>query len=92
MLQQGYIAFHLFSFGNALMGEETFHNCKIKCPNRPHYQPEMRGRTLSGVVKLLLQLSDENNSKIESIDLSSFKMQFLSHCYGSQVAISEDDS
>ena len=40
----------------------------------------MRGRTLGGSLNLFLQLkvSDENNFKIESIDISSFKMQFLS--------------
>ena len=33
---------------------------------------------------LQLKVSDENNSKTESIDLSSFKMQFLSSCYNTQ--------
>ena len=54
----------------------------------------MRGRTLVGVVNLFLQLkaSDENNSKIESINLSSFKVQFFSHCYDTQAGIGKDDS
>ena len=37
-------------------------------------------------MNLILQLkaSDENNSKIESIGLSSLEMQFLSCCYSTQ--------
>ena len=76
-------AFNLLSFDNALMGKENFQNCRRRCPKRPHYQPKMRGRTLSGVVNLFLQLKvdDENISKTKSINLSSFKTQFISCCY-----------
>jgi hypothetical protein len=45
-------------------------------------------------VSLFLQLkvSDENNSKLESIDLSSFEIQFDPCCYNSQAGIWKDDS
>ena len=54
----------------------------------------MRGRTPGGVVNLLLyfKVSDENNSKAKSIDLSSFKMQFLPHCYSTHVELWKDNS
>jgi hypothetical protein len=44
-------------------------------------------------VNLFLQLrvSDESNSKFESIDLSSSEMQFLSHRYNTQAEICKDD-
>lgn len=53
----------------------------------------LRGKNLCGAVKLSLQwkVSDENISKVESIDLISFKVQFLSRCYRVQVEIWEDD-
>jgi hypothetical protein len=88
------IALNLFSFGNALMCKEDLQNCKRKCPKRPHYYPKLRGSTLGGVVNLLLQskVSDDNNSKIELIDLSSFKTNFLCCCYNTQARIWKDDS
>ena len=53
----------------------------------------LRGKNLCGAMKLSLQwkVSDENISKVESIDLISFKVQFLSRCYRVQVEIWEDD-
>ena len=58
------------------MGKENFHNCKRKCPERPRYYLEVRGQTIGNTVNFFLQLkvSDGNNSKTRSIDLSSFKM------------------
>ena len=41
---------------------------------------------------LQLKVSDENNSKIESKDLSLFKMQFLSSCYNTQTELWINDS
>ena len=41
---------------------------------------------------LQLKVSDENNSKIEPIDPSSFKIQFLCCCYCTQAEIGKDDS
>ena len=43
-------------------------------------------------LSLQLKVKDENNSKTESIDLSSFEMQFLSGCYNSQNENWKDDS
>ena len=41
---------------------------------------------------LQLKVSDEKNSKTESIDLSSFKLQFLLCCYSTQAKILNFDT
>ena len=41
---------------------------------------------------LKFKVSDGKNSKIELINLSLYKMQFLSHCYNAQAKIGKDDS
>ena len=76
------IAFNLFSSCNALVGKESLDNIKRNCPKRPQFKPKVRGRILGSTMNYFLQLkvSDENNSKIESKDLSSFKIHFLSNC------------
>ena len=43
-------------------------------------------------VTLQLKVSNKSNSKTQSIDLGSFKMQFLTHCYYTQAKIRKDDS
>ena len=50
-------------------------------------------KILGGVVNLFLQLkvSYKSNYKIESIDLSSIKVQLLSCCYCIQAKIYEDE-
>ena len=88
------IALNIFSSNNALMGNKNFHNWKRKYPKRSCYLPKVRRKTLVNTMNLLLQLkvSDENNFKTQSIDLSSFEMQFLSCCYNIQAKIRKADS
>ena len=76
------------------MGKENLHNYKRKKSEGTTLLAKLRGRTLGNAMKLFLHMkvSDEKISKIESIDLSSFKMQFLFCCYNAQVGIWKDDS